>query len=133
MKKILNTLTLISLLLLLSSLIFRIIQANKKEVYKCKVLETYHDQASYRVSAKYIAIVQLIKLNKNTSIYLSPESYYSATKYKENGKIIGYYFNKVEILNIMNKTNYSSILLGISMILFGIFIVLQFISSIPKL
>lgn len=133
MKINLNTLTLISLLLLLSSLIFRIIQANKKEVYKCKVLETYYDQAGHVNDANCVVVVHIIKLNKTTSINLSPENFYFATKYKENGKIIGYYFNKLEILRLMNKTDYSAILISISMILFGLFIVLQFMSHIAKL
>ena len=127
MKKVLNILTIISLLLFFSSLTFMIIQTNNKEVYQCKVLETYHDQAAYRVQARYIAVVKLIELSKNTSINLSPESYYSATKYKESGKIVGYYFSKREILKLMNETLYGDILLIISLLLIGIFTFLQII------
>lgn len=73
------------------------IRSNNETAYDCKVLATYHDAASYKVSAKYTVVVRIIDLKTNTSINLSPDGFYNAEQYAKSGKTIGYYFSGIEV------------------------------------
>ena len=103
MKKALETLIVLSILLIVGTFIYGITTSKNDVVYDCKVLETYHDAAGYKVSAKYTAVVHVIELDRNTSLNLSPENFYNAEQYKKSGKIVGYYFNNDEISRIKGE------------------------------
>lgn len=79
---------------------------NKQKPYECKVVETYFENAGYKVSARYRAVVYVIDLKKTTSIGLTPENYYNATRYKQTGEITGYYFSLKEIDQLREGRDY---------------------------
>lgn len=86
---------------------YSIYVSSSERPYDCKVVETYFEDAGYRVSANYIAVVYIIELKKTTYIELTPENYYNATKYKETGETVGYYFSKREINDISGGRDYT--------------------------
>lgn len=86
---------------------YNIYVSGSERPYDCKVVETYFENAGYKVSANYIAVVYIIELKKTTSIELTPENYYNATKYKETGETVGYYFCKREINEISGGRDYN--------------------------
>ena len=85
--------------------LYAVYNSSSEKLYNCKVLETYHDAAGYKVSAKYTAVVNIIEINKNTSINLRPETFYSAGKYKKSGETVGFYFSKQEISKIKDENS----------------------------
>ena len=118
-KIFVKILILISLIIFSLSVILYYKQHTSEELYQCKVLETF--RGLYGVSnakERFIADVYIIKLNKAASIHLDLNGYYLATKSKETNKTVEYYFNKKEILEITNQTNYPFILLISSILLF---------------
>ena len=85
---------------------YSIYASSSERPYDCRVLETYFENAGYKVSARYTAVVYVIELKKTTSIELTPENYYNATRYKETGETVGYYFCKREINSISRGRDY---------------------------
>lgn len=102
----LKYITIILLLAVISNIVYISKFKNREKPYNCKIVETYFEDAGYKVSARYRAIVYVIDLKKTTSIELTPENYYNATRYKQTGEITGYYFSLKEIDQLREGRDY---------------------------
>lgn len=125
MKKFFIRTKIVSLILVISSIIYwDFFYEDMTEAYKCKVLETYTEQAGRRSHTRYTAVIHIIKLNKTTSINLSTEGYYFANKHKKSGKIVEYYLTKKQISYINDGHRYHDTFIIIRTIILSFCIVL---------
>lgn len=66
-------------------------------IQECKVLETYQTSAAYKVSEKFIVIVNVIEYDRVASLELSPALYYKANLAHKHKNNIYYWFSQREI------------------------------------
>lgn len=125
MKTALKIMILLSAIYTIASFVQTVIKSNNDKAYDCKVLATYFEQSGYKTSAKYTAVVRVLKLNANTSIRLSPEGFYQAEIIKQRGQTVGYYFSDYEIDKITGDSNkYGMKYISTGFLLFAVFVIL---------